>query len=91
MIGDIASLVQSKTPMCCQYSRSLRSSPPATRSLCISYNHLLDVIKENLIDVKKALKGQIVMSEELDLITVSLFNNQVPKLWNQKGFLSMKP
>ena len=57
----------------------------------ISYNHLLDVIKENLIDVKKALKGQIVMSEELDLITVSLFNNQVPNLWNQKGFLSIKP
>ena len=57
----------------------------------ISYNHLLDVIKENLIDVKKALKGRIVMSEELDLITVSLFNNQVPNLWNQKGFLSIKP
>jgi dynein heavy chain len=31
----------------------------------IRYNRLLEVMKENLINVKKALKGQIVMSEEL--------------------------
>jgi dynein heavy chain len=43
------------------------------------------------VDVKKALKGLIVMSEELELITNSLFDNQVPKIWDEKGFLSMKP
>ena len=48
-------------------------------------------MSENLINVKKALKGLIVMSEELELIATSLFNNQVPKIWDQKGFLSMKP
>ena len=57
----------------------------------IRYNRLLEVMKENLINVKKALKGLIVMSEELELIANSLFNNQVPKIWDQKGFLSMKP
>lgn len=31
----------------------------------IRYNRLLEVMKENLINVKKALKGLIVMSEEL--------------------------
>ena len=31
------------------------------------------------------------MSQQLQLIATSLFNNQVPKLWDQKGFLSMKP
>lgn len=31
------------------------------------------------------------MSEELELIANSLFDNQVPKIWDQKGFLSMKP
>lgn len=46
---------------------------------------------ENLVNVKKALKGQIVMSEELELIANSLFDNQVPRLWDEKGFLSMKP
>lgn len=31
----------------------------------IRYNRLLEVMKENLVNVKKALKGLIVMSEEL--------------------------
>lgn len=57
----------------------------------IRYNRLLEVMKENLVNVKKALKGLIVMSEELELIANSLFDNQVPKIWDQKGFLSMKP
>lgn len=57
----------------------------------IRYNRLLAVMKENLVNVKKAVKGLIVMSEELELISSSLFNNQVPKLWDEKGFLSMKP
>lgn len=57
----------------------------------IRYNRLLEVMKENLVNVKRALKGLIVMSEELELIANSLFDNQVPKIWDQKGFLSMKP
>ena len=31
----------------------------------IRYNRLLESMKENLVNVKKALKGLIVMSEEL--------------------------
>ena len=57
----------------------------------IRYNRLLAVMKENLVNVKKAVKGLIVMSEELELICNSIFDNQVPKLWDEKGFLSMKP
>lgn len=57
----------------------------------IRYNRLLAVMKENLVNVKKALKGLIVMGEELELLANSLFDNQVPKLWDEKGFLSMKP
>lgn len=31
------------------------------------------------------------MSEELEKVSISLFDNQVPKLWAEKGFLSLKP
>eukprot|EP00919_Chromeraceae_sp_WS-2016_P037899 GHVR01090511.1.p1 GENE.GHVR01090511.1~~GHVR01090511.1.p1 ORF type:complete len:107 (+),score=3.84 GHVR01090511.1:1325-1645(+) len=31
------------------------------------------------------------MKKELELIANSLFDNQVPKLWEKKGFASMKP
>ena len=31
------------------------------------------------------------MSEELDSIANSLNDNQVPKIWGNRGFLSLKP
>ena len=48
-------------------------------------------MKESLVNVKKALKGLVVMSEELELLANSLFDNQVPIMWEEKGFLSLKP
>lgn len=48
-------------------------------------------MKISLINVKKALKGLVVMSEDLEKLANSLYDNQVPKLWAEKGFLSLKP
>lgn len=31
------------------------------------------------------------MSEELEKMSNSIFNNQVPTNWQEKGFLSLKP
>lgn len=45
----------------------------------------------NLVLVKKALKGLIVMSEEMEKLSNSLFANEVPKIWAEKGHLSLKP
>jgi len=44
-----------------------------------------------LKDVQKALRGEVVMSEDLDKIATSLFNNQVPDLFSSVGPLSLKP
>jgi dynein heavy chain len=38
-----------------------------------------------------ALKGEIVMSEELEKMANSIFDNLVPKTWQSVGFLSLKP
>ena len=46
---------------------------------------------DTLSKVKKALKGYIVMSEELEKLASSLFDNFVPKVWCNVGFLSLKP
>lgn len=48
-------------------------------------------MQRSLANVKKALKGQIVMSEDLESLANSLFDNQVPKMWKDVGFLSLKP
>lgn len=57
----------------------------------IRYNRMLVIMKESLINLKKGLKGLVVLSEELEKLANSLFDNQVPALWSEKGFLSLKP
>jgi len=57
----------------------------------IRYNRLLAVMRSSLPEFKKALKGLVVMSEELEQLGNSMFDNQVPKMWEKKGFLSLKP
>ena len=57
----------------------------------IRYNKLLIIMAVMLKDVQKALVGEVVMSEELDKMANSLFNNTVPDAWAHVGFLSLKP
>jgi len=56
------------------------------------YNRLLVLMKSMLINVQRALIGEVVMSEDLEAMSESLFNNQVPVAWQPNvGFLSLKP
>lgn len=58
----------------------------------IRYNGLISLMKSQIVDVQKALKGQVVMSEDLEQISRSLFLGQVPIAWSHPtGFLSLKP
>ena len=50
----------------------------------IRYNKLLTVINSTLQDLRKALKGLVVMSQELETMANSLYNNSVPQLWASK-------
>ncbi|CAK9804539.1 Dynein axonemal heavy chain 1 [Anthophora plagiata] len=57
----------------------------------IRYNGLLNVVKATLVDLLKALKGLVVMSEHLETVLNSLYNNRIPKVWQDKGYPSLKP
>ena len=57
----------------------------------IRFNRLLEVMHSSLQDVLKALKGLVVMSEELERLSSSLFNNTVPDMWSAKAYPSLKP
>jgi len=56
----------------------------------IRYNVLLATMKKSIKNLKKALTGKIVMSEEMEKMASSLYINQVPAFWS-KVFLSLKP
>ena len=73
VITEIANFVQSKTPEVLPIHEIQKMYPTSYEESMntvlvqevIRYNRLLEVMKENLINVKKALKGLIVMSDEL--------------------------
>lgn len=55
------------------------------------FNRLLKKMKQSLVDMELAIKGFIVMSEELDSMYLRLQNNQVPLNWAKVGYPSLKP
>jgi len=58
---------------------------------CIRYNRMLTIMHSSIPTFRKALKGLVVMSAELETMGNQLFINNVPDLWANKGFLSLKP
>ena len=74
----------------CRYQHSCRDGALYFTTTCFSliqvirYNRLLGVIHQTLQDLLKALKGLVVMSQALETMANSLYNNAVPELWAAK-------
>jgi dynein heavy chain len=58
---------------------------------CIRYNKLVAVMERTLPDLLKAMKGLVVMSNELEQIANSFALNQVPDVWSKSAYPSLKP
>ncbi len=55
------------------------------------FNALLEVIEETLVEVRKAIKGEVSMSDELNKMYWDMVNNKVPGIWENKAYPSLKP
>lgn len=55
------------------------------------FNRLLNKMKQSLTDIDLAIKGFIVMSDELDKMYVRIQNNQQPFNWMKVSYPSLKP
>lgn len=58
---------------------------------CMKYNNLLSIMERTLTAFRKAVKGLIVMTAELEGMGNDMYINKVPEIWAKKGPLSMKP
>jgi dynein heavy chain len=56
----------------------------------VKFNRLITRMVSSLKDIKKAIRGMIVMSSELDAMYTSFLNNQLPPIWKNVSFESLK-
>ncbi|XP_072745723.1 dynein axonemal heavy chain 1 [Anoplolepis gracilipes] len=54
------------------------------------FNNLIEIIQSTLQNLLKALRGLNVMSEQLEMMAISLFNNKIPTNWQSKSYPSLK-
>ena len=57
----------------------------------IRFNGLMSVIKESIINLKKAINGILVMSSSLEDVFDNMMLGKVPGMWAAKSYPSLKP
>lgn len=57
----------------------------------LRYNRLLEFITTSLIDVKRAVQGQIAMVPQLENVYLAMSIGKLPESWSNKSYPSLKP
>ena len=55
------------------------------------FNNLIRKLNSSLAELKKAIQGFAVMSQELDEMYLAFQNNVLPRIWRSVSYSSLKP
>lgn len=96
-VDNLAQGILSKLPMVIDYDQTVKLIGAKQSPLDVvllqeisRYNNLLEQIRSSLIELKKGIKGLVVMSTELEDIFNAIFEVKVPASW-LKAYSSLKP
>ena len=99
LVERVASDIEAKVPQPFPVERVMASYPTdylesmntVLVQELVRFNRLIVVLRASLSNIKKALKGLVVMSADLEQVSVSMSNGQVPEMWAKKAYPSLKP
>lgn len=57
----------------------------------VRFNVLLIRVRSSLINLRKAMKGLVVMNADLEELTVNILAAKIPSIWKAKSYPSLKP
>ncbi|KXS21993.1 hypothetical protein M427DRAFT_494431 [Gonapodya prolifera JEL478] len=86
-IGGIASDIQGKLPSTFDIARIHKTigNPTPTQVVLLQelerWNTLVEKMSSSLRDLRKALKGEIGMSQQLDELANNVYNGALPQMW----------
>ena len=63
----------------------------ALKQEIVRYNGIIIKMAATLIDIQRAIRGEVLMSAELDEQYTAMLNNQVPANWANVAYPSLKP
>ncbi|NXH21208.1 DYH3 protein, partial [Bucco capensis] len=98
-VEDLAQDILSKLPSGFDIAEVMKAYPvlyeesmnTVLRQEVIRFNRLTEVIRSSLINLCKAIKGQVLMSSELEDVFNSMLMGKVPSMWAAKSYPSLKP
>ncbi|XP_037363374.1 dynein axonemal heavy chain 3 isoform X2 [Talpa occidentalis] len=99
VVEDLAQDVLSKLPKDFDLEKIMVKYPvvyeesmnTVLRQELIRFNRLTKVVRKSLIDLGRAIKGQVLMSSELEDVFSSMLVGKVPGMWMAKSYPSLKP
>jgi dynein heavy chain len=57
----------------------------------IRYNRLIVLVRKSMHEVQRAIKGEVVMGNELEGVFNAMFDGRIPPTWKKRSYPSLKP